>query len=134
MGGLTEEELEASVSTVSMGSYRRAPGWDQPKILEWVPRLRQMPDEEFVLECSSKILDSAIMNRFKGDAAWGSHARADICVDEAQRRHQTAGHAADCRGDNLYSKAMNQVRKSQGHAPNPPVPCTCDPDEEKKGD
>jgi hypothetical protein len=125
MAGITEEELESSVSTVSMNGYRRAPKSDQPKILEWVAGLRQMPDRDFVAECASKILDSAIMNRFPRINGWGTHARADICADEADRRHQLAGHDADCRGATLYSEGYNAARRSQGHPAEPLNPCTC---------
>lgn len=124
MNTLTEEELESSVSAASMNSYRAAPEYDKPKILEWVATLRQMPDEDFVSECASKILDSAIMNGFRGNA-WGHHARADICGDEADRRHRLAGHGAECRGSTLYSEGYNAALKSQGHPIQPPTPCTC---------
>lgn len=124
MTGITEEELESSVSAVSMNGYRRAPKSEQPKILEWVAHLRQMPDRDFVTECASKILDSAIMNGYRGNA-WGVHARADICADEADRRHQLAGHDADCRGATLYSEGYNVARQSQRHSRQPLSPCTC---------
>ncbi|MFE0472694.1 hypothetical protein ACFW2V_13865 [Streptomyces sp. NPDC058947] len=124
MGGITEEELESSISSSSMGAYRRAPSYDQPQILEWVSELREMSDEAFVVECASRILDSAIMNGYRGNA-WGAHARADICHDEAQRRHEKAGHDASCRGDTLYSEGHNKALTSQGHKTNPVSPCTC---------
>lgn len=125
MAGITEKELESSISAVSMNGYRRAPKSDQPKILEWVAELRQMSDEEFVTECASKILDSAIMNGFPRINGWGSHARADICADEGDRRHQLAGHDADCRGATLYSEGCNAARRNQGHSSEPLNPCTC---------
>jgi hypothetical protein len=121
--GLTEVELETVISKVSMESYRRAADWDKPKILEWVPKLQEMSDEDFVTECTLRILDSAIMNGRRD--AWGTHARADICADEAMRRHRAAGHDDECRGENLYSEGYNQALKSQGHAVQPPTPCTC---------
>lgn len=121
---LTEEELEAIVSSVSMNNYRRAPNWDKLKILEWVPLLQRMPDEEFVIECAVKILDSVIVTGYRGNG-WGTHARADICADEADRRHQAAGHAPECRGTTLYGQGHNAAMKNQGHTPQPPVPCTC---------
>jgi hypothetical protein len=124
MTSITEEELESSISVVSMQNYRRAPGYDKPKIREWVPQLREMPDREFVIECASRILDSAIMNGYRGNA-WGTHARADICADEGRRRHQEAGHDASCRGDTLYTKGYNQALREQRHQPGPATPCTC---------
>lgn len=125
MAEITEEELEASISSVSMDSYRRAPKSDQPKILEWVVELRQMSDERFITECASKILDSAIMNRSSRMNGWGSHARADICADEGDRRHQLAGHEEECRGATLYMKGYNAARQSQRHSKQPLAPCTC---------
>lgn len=121
---LTEGELEAYISDVSMRNYRRSPDWDKSKILAWAAGLPEMSDADFVTECASRILDSAIMNRFRGNS-WGTHARADICADESGRRHQAAGHTPDCRGENLYSKGHNAALKSQGHAPASPAPCTC---------
>lgn len=125
MAGVTEEDLESFVSTVSMNGYRQAPKSDQPKILEWVAELQQMSDKDFVTECASKILDSAIMNRFSRINGWGAHARADICADEADRRHQLAGHSVDCRGATLYSEGYNAARQSQGYPREPLSPCTC---------
>jgi hypothetical protein len=121
---LTEAELEAAVSAVSMIGYRRASSQDKAKILAWVPLLQEMPDEEFVMECAGRILDSAIMNGYRGNA-WSTHARADICADEASRRHQAAGHSPDCRGATLYSQGYSVAMKNQGHSPQPPAPCTC---------
>jgi len=122
---MTEGELEAFVSSVSMGAYRRTPEWDQPKILEWAAKLQDMPDDEFLNECSQKILDSAIMNRFSMDSAWGAHARADICADEARRRHEAAGHTSSCRGDTIYTEGLRRAYRSQGHAAPKVHPCTC---------
>lgn len=133
MAGITEEELESSISSVAMDWYRRSPDEDRVKILEWVPKLREMTDEDFIIECSSRILDSAIMNRFPSMAS-GSHARADICADEGDRRHQLAGHASDCRGATLYSKGYNAARQSQRHAKKPLAPCTCGLEKEKQGE
>lgn len=125
MTGVTEEELEAYVSPSSINAYRKAPESDQPRILEWVADLRRMSDEDFAAECASKILDSAIMNRFPRTNGWGTHARADICADEADRRHRIAGHDPDCRGANLYAKGYNRALRSQGHQVEPTNPCTC---------
>lgn len=124
MGGITEEELESSISSSSMGAYRRASSDERLKILEWVPELRQMSDKAFVIECTSRILDSALMNGYRGNA-WGTHARADICYDEAQRRHEEAGHDASCRGDTLYTEGHNKALTSQDHKAKPVSPCTC---------
>lgn len=83
-----------------------------------------MSDSDFVIECASKILDSAIMNGSRHNAS-GTHAQADICHDEAKRRHQLAGHDAECRGSDLYTKGHNEAMRSQGHAVRPLTPCTC---------
>lgn len=121
---LTEEELADLIGPVSLGYFRRAPDWDKPKILAWVPQLRAMTDKDFVAQCSLSILDSAIVERFQGNH-WGTHARADICHDEAKRRHQLAGHDGDCRGSDLYVKGYNRARQGQGHSTEEPTPCTC---------
>jgi hypothetical protein len=120
----TEEELEAAIDSVSMGYYRRASEHDKAKIRSWLPGLQAMSDKDFVVEAASRILDSAIMNGYRGNAS-GIHAMADICQDEAARRHQAAGHAADCRGSDLYSRAYNLARTNQGHKATFLAPCTC---------
>lgn len=130
MSGLAEDELKSLdtlmsfASSVSVNGFNRAPLRDRIKILRWVTTLQEMSDEHFVIECTSRILDSAIMNRFRGNAS-GIHARADICDDEAKRRHQLAGHTADCRGADLYARGYNQALRSQGHPVQSLMPCTC---------
>lgn len=112
------------ISSVSEGSYQKAPDYDRPEILAWATGLRDMSDEDFITECANRILDSAIMNgsRLNG---WGAHARADICADEADRRHREAGHTLDCRGETLYGRGHRRALQSQGHKPQPPASCTC---------
>lgn len=124
MTGITEEELKSFVHPSSMRTYQRTSASEQARILKWVPRLQQMSDSDFVIECASRVIDSAIMNRFRGNA-WGIHARADICDDEAKRRHQLAGHDTDCRGSNLYTRGHNEALRSQRHAVRPLISCTC---------
>lgn len=123
-GPMTEEELRSSISPVSMREFRQAPDWEREDILRWVPQLRRMSDADFVDECAHRILDSALLGNFRGNA-WGAHARADICADEASRRHQEAGHAPDCQGSTLYTEGHNKALVSQGYAPGPKAPCTC---------
>lgn len=123
---LSQAELEAFLGPTGTAEYRGAPEWDQPMIRKWIPELQGMSDEDFVAECASKILDSAMVGSkgFKGN--WeGVHARATACYREAKRRHEGAGHAPSCSASTLYSQGMNRARKSQGHAPESLYPCTC---------
>lgn len=124
-GPLTEEELADFISPVSLGYFQRATPSDKAKILAWIPELRAMSDRDFIVECSSAILESAVAGRFRVGNYSGTHARADICHDEAKRRHQADGHGAECRGDTLYVKGYNRALKDQGHATDEPRPCTC---------
>jgi hypothetical protein len=121
---MTREQLEEIIGQVAMGEYEAAPDWDKPKIEEWAAGLSALSDKDFVLECSSKIYDSALLQRFRGNHE-GTHCRATACYTEAERRHREAGHAEDCRGSSLYSEGHNLALRTAGHATSEPYPCTC---------
>ncbi|MEV5279640.1 hypothetical protein ACFYMW_25240 [Streptomyces sp. NPDC006692] len=121
----TDLDLEQVLGPTAMREYRNAEDWDQAKIRQWAARLQSMPDSEFVSECASKVLDSALVMSFKGN--WeGTHARASACWHEAARRHRAAGHDSFCHGDTLYSDGHNRAVVSQGHSPSPVSACTCE--------
>lgn len=119
-----DETLEVIIGPIAMREYTAAPEWDQPKIREWAAGLQTLSAEKPIAECASKILDSALVIRFKGN--WeGTHARASACYHEASRRHHAAGHDPACTGGNLYTEGFNRALRSQGHATRLPYPCTC---------
>lgn len=124
---MPEDQLADAIGPTAMREYNAAADWDKPKIRTWIVRLRAMSDHEFVGECGSTILSSAIMQRFRGNHE-GVHARASACHTEAERRHTAAGHDPDCHGDNLYDRGYRNAMRSQGHSTRPPAKCTCGKD------
>lgn len=95
-------------------------------LTDWLNRLPDLSDEEFFWQAASAIHGSALVNGFRGN--WEhEHCKATAAHAEANRRHQQAGHTADCRGDTIYSRAFAQVWREQGHSASayPPKPCTC---------
>lgn len=129
---MTDEELETIIGRVAIGEYRQALDGDQRKIREWAAGLRSMTDEDFVGDCSGRILEGAIARRFRGNVE-GIRAFVSACYVESRRRHTAAGHSAACHGDDLYTEGFNLAYRSQRHAPPAPSPCTCGQNEQGTG-
>lgn len=121
---MTGKELEEFLGPVAYREYSDAPEWDKVKIRKWAISVQGMSDAEFITESASRIHDSVLMERFRGNYE-GIHARASACHYEARRRHRAAGHSPECRGSNLYAKGHDEVMRGQGYAPNEVSPCTC---------
>jgi hypothetical protein len=98
----------------------------KPRLSEWLDALPDLSDEDFFWQAASAIHDSAQANSFRGN--WEhDHCKATAAHSESERRHQAAGHAKDCTGDTIYSRAFAQVWREQGHSPSayPSRPCGC---------
>lgn len=129
---MSEQELEGVIGRVALMEWRNAPTWDRGKIVTWAAGLHDLPDKDFRAECASRILDSAIMQGFKGNYE-GIHARATACHTESERRHEAVRHNPACRAQSLYELGYNDALRSQGHAwePSPPC-CMTDSDKERR--
>lgn len=106
--------------------FDTAPDWSKPKLTAWLDALPSLDDEEFRQQAAMAIHDSALANSFRGN--WNhDHCRATAAYSEAKARHLAAGHADDCTGDTIYSKAFAHVWRGQGHSRSayPHQPCTC---------
>ncbi len=123
MSEMTDEKLAEILGQTAMREYEQAPDWDKTKIREWAAELVLMSDEDFEDECASKIYDSALMQRFKGNHE-GTHCRASACYEESVRRFKFS-HDEECRGDSLYKKGFNRAYRTGGHTPDEPRACTC---------
>jgi hypothetical protein len=107
--------------------FDNAPDFAKPDLTKWLDRLPDLSDDDFHGEAASAIHGSALVNSFRGN--WDhEHCKGSAAYNEAERRHhERDGHAEDCTGDTIYSKAFAQVWRSQGHSASayPPRPCDC---------
>lgn len=119
-----EVELEKIIGITAMRFYDAAPKYAKPNLRRWAGEMVAMGDEDFVIECEARILDSARASGRKGN--WSAdHCMADACAEEAERRHLAAGHDEECRGDNLYEIGYRNAYISQDHRPPEVKPCDC---------
>lgn len=121
---MTDEELNEIIGPLAMNYYTSGPEYAHKEVKSFARSIREADDNEFVTMTSGAILESAMVNSFRGNFGH-LHAMADGAAHEADRRHQAAGHDKECRGDNLYSVAYARAYRSQGHTPSDPVPCSC---------
>lgn len=114
----------ALVGPTAASEFDNAADHYKPGLLDWTQNLPALTDDEFVHATSRAIYDSANVGRFRGN--WDhEHFRSSACFTESNRRHAAAGHAGDCRGDNLYSRAYARALRDSGHRAPEAVPCTC---------
>lgn len=117
-------DWDTLVGPVAAGEFDNAADHYKPALIEWAQNLPALNDDEFLRTTRTAIYNSALANSFRGN--WNhDHFKATVCYKEAERRHTTAGHNADCRGDTLYSQAHSRVMRDAGHQPSPTSPCTC---------
>jgi hypothetical protein len=104
--------------------YDGAEEWAKPEILTWLTALPCLSSQEFRDECERWIYEAALVNRFRGN--WDHvHVKATACYEDAERRNVLAGHAEDCRGPSIYTKAHAAVMRSHGYTPTPAGECVC---------
>ncbi len=74
------------------------------RLAEYRGRLERMTNARLVQECGMRILDAAVMARFRSNDGWCDD-QADACYDEARRRGNP----------DLYQRGYNSAVRSQGH-------------------
>jgi len=87
--------------------------------------LLDMNDSEFLARCAEATYTAAISGP-KND-----HHKliVEVLFEEADRRHQAAGHAAECGGDSLYSRGLQRAaRRAERKLPEI-MGCTCGADD-----
>jgi hypothetical protein len=124
---ITDSQLADILGPVGIGEYEGSPDWAKPKLRDWAESLATLSDDDFLGEAASAIHGSALLQSFRGNYEH-EHCKATAAFKEAQRRHRAAGHADDCYGDTIYSRAHANVMRSQGHTPSDPSPCSCGKD------
>lgn len=121
---LTDDQITDLFGPIAFREFDGSQDWAKPKLREWLDSLADLDDTEFLAEAGSAIHGSALAQSFKGN--WEhEHCKATAAYREAKRRHLAAGHADDCYGDTIYSRAHANVMRSQGHTPIEPTPCSC---------
>jgi hypothetical protein len=119
-------DLADLIGPVAFREFENAPDWAKEKLRAWCERVPALSDNELLDEAASAILESAMVNSWRGN--WDHlHCRATVVFRESGRRHRAAGHADNCAGDTLYSIAFARSWRSQGHPADayPPKDCTC---------
>lgn len=121
----TSKEIADLVGPVAAQEFDNANDHYKPGLLDWARKLQQLSDEDFYKECVRSIYDSALGARFRGN--WEhEHFKASACYHESERRHhEVNGHAKDCHGDTLYSRAHRQLMREHQYETRPPTDCTC---------
>jgi hypothetical protein len=118
-------DLVAAIGPVAAREFEGAKIYEKPKLLAWIERLPSQTDDEFAEECSHAIYGSALAMRFRGN--WeADHCRASACFHESRRRLVRDGHAEDCRGPSIYSRAHSALMRGHGYAPTADGECRCD--------
>jgi hypothetical protein len=119
-------DLIKRIGVVAAQEYEAARSDAKPRLDAWIDKTFALDDEEFLAETAASIHGAAIMQRFKGNHK-DVHCQASACYFESRRRWLAAGHADDCRGSDIYSRAFRQVWIGQGHSADsyPLRPCTC---------
>jgi hypothetical protein len=73
----------------------------KPALAVWLEKLPGLPDDDFLKEAATAIYDAALTNSWGGN--WfAEDCEASAAYMEARRRHEAAGHTADCTGDTIY--------------------------------
>lgn len=96
----------------------------KPKLWEWLNNLDALIDDELHRETQYRIYESASCGRFTGNFE-DVHCYATACFTEANRRHRAVGHAEDCHGPTIYSRAHARVMRDHGYEPSLSGTCNC---------
>lgn len=112
------------VGPVGAKEYEDAEDYYKDDLAAYARGLADRSDADFLGESVAAICEAAMTNSWRGN--W-KHVdfKATACYYEAKRRHQAAGHAKDCRGETIYSRAHARAMRQNGHIPMPPTDCTC---------
>jgi hypothetical protein len=111
---------------VAESEFEHAADCHKEELTNWLAKLPTESDEDFFWAAASAIASSALAEGFRGN--WEhEHCKVTAAYNESKRRHLAAGHADDCTGDTIYSRAFAQAWREQGHSPSayPPRACDC---------
>jgi hypothetical protein len=121
----TVEDIKRIAGPVAAQEYETAEDIYKPELAEWAARLQGLTDEELRAEAGTAILNSAVVQKFRGN--WEhEHFKATAAYWESKRRHTAAGHDKGCRSGTIYALAYNDVARSQGLSQAPEGSCDCE--------
>ncbi len=122
---LTDDALADLLGPVGIREFDSSPDWAKPGLREWIAKLQDLSDDDFLAEAASAIHSSAVVQNFRSNYEH-EHCKATAAYRESKRRHEAAGHDPTCDGDSIYARAHANVMRSQGHTPlHDKQDCTC---------
>lgn len=108
----------------ALRDYEGATETEQAHIRSWAPTLATLDDQAFLGACKDAIAAGVASESVRATAP-EPYIKAYACMHEARRRQQIAGHEAGCGGDDIYQRALDEVRQGFGFTSSTPTACTC---------
>lgn len=120
-----QDKLLQLAGIVGAGEFNATYEGRKAHLWAWLTELPNLTNQELFDEAKYCIYDSASCGRFRGNFE-DVHCRATACYKEAGRRHVAAGHAEDCRGETIYSRAHAANMWDHGYTPTASGECHCE--------
>lgn len=122
---MNDEKLEEALGPVDFLNYQnKATELERQAVQRLVAMLPTLSDEALVEMCVTTSTE-VLLSESRRATAQEPYLKNRACMQEAQRRHEAAGHVPKCLADNLYTEATNRTSRNFGFEPSEPNSCTC---------